>query len=178
MNSPYCLIDHRIDILNIQLYHLKTRTSNNSMPRRNATPQLEVDDDLSLHSDTSTISICPLCYEVDISISSTTARVTLSKCNHRSCKSCLARWIEREESSGQDKPPTCPFCRIVIDEKDVIGVLGRPFRRRETMSGNRLIMGDVDEFTQQWIYEHTVPCRGCGSRIEKESGCDLIEWWV
>ena len=23
--------------------------------------------------------------------------------------------------------------------------------------------------------EHTVPCRGCGSLIEKESGCDLIE---
>lgn len=144
------------------------------MPGRNVTPELEVDDDSSLHSDTSTISICPLCCEVDISSSSTT-RVTLSICNHSSCQSCLARWMEREESSGQDISPTCPFCRIVIDEKDVIGVLGRPFKPRDTMSGGRH-MGDVDEFTQQWIYEHTVPCRGCGSRIEKESGCDLIEW--
>ena len=33
----------------------------------------------------------------------------------------------------------------------------------------------MGELTLQWINEHTVPCGGCGSRIEKAGGCDLIE---
>lgn len=125
----------------------------------------------------STTTLCPLCCEEDISEGSVACAV-LSACRHRSCKACIVRWIEREEASGQATPPTCPFCRLVITEEDLLSVLGRPFQPRGLLtsgpsSGNG--EEEVDDLTRQWLDEHTVPCGGCGSLIEKESGCDLIE---
>eukprot|EP01083_Nonionella_stella_P104553 299830_1 len=117
-------------------------------------------------------STCPLCCEENLSASG----VILSACQHRSCKSCLTKWIEREEASGQATPPTCPFCRATVAKKDIFKILGRPFKPRGAHTNAPNGNGDeVDELTLHWINDYTVPCRGCGSRIEKESGCDLIE---
>lgn len=104
--------------------------------------------------------------------------VTLSACRHRSCKSCMAKWIEREEASGQDSC-SCPFCRSTIVRDDLLAILGRPFQPRQASldqaSSSNNEEQQMDDLTRQWMSEHTVPCRGCGSLIEKESGCDLIE---
>ena len=84
----------------------------------------------------------------------------------------MVKWVEREEASGQSTPPICPFCRSNISDEDVQAILGRPFQPRETEMADD---EEMDELTLQWLNEHTMPCRGCGSRIEKESGCPLIE---
>ena len=83
------------------------------------------------------------------------------------------RWIEKEETSGQEAS-TCPICRVNIDEDDVHRIIGRSFepRKVEVEEANS---EEIDEFTLHWLNENTTLCKGCGSRIEKESGCDLIE---
>mmetsp|Transcript_16647 Transcript_16647/g.21427 ORF Transcript_16647/g.21427 Transcript_16647/m.21427 type:complete len:478 (-) Transcript_16647:164-1597(-) len=111
--------------------------------------------------------LCQICLEES-------ASQVLSNCNHNGCKSCLTKWIEREEKSGQTNTSTCPFCRIAINAGDVFSITGRSFqpRRRTT---NEVNEDEIDELTLQWLHENTVVCEGCGSSIEKESGCDLIE---
>ena len=72
-------------------------------------------------------NICPLCFD------GCSSEVVLSSCIHSSCKMCLARWIEREEETGRPSGPTCPFCRMVIAEKDVAKIMDRPhpsFRKK------------------------------------------------
>ena len=64
---------------------------------------------------------CPLCYEVE-------ELVSLQLCNHKSCRSCLARWIEKEESSSQ---AAGPFCRVSLSDEDVHSILGRHFKPKE-----------------------------------------------
>jgi len=113
-------------------------------------------------------SLCPICCEVDTDI-------VLSNCRHASCKLCLEKWIGKEEVSGQTGTPTCPFCRLAILDNDVIEVLGRPFQQRSAIAEESAGHEEIDELTLQWLNEHTSLCQGCGSRIEKESGCDLIE---
>ncbi|KAL7539418.1 hypothetical protein ACHAWF_006403 [Thalassiosira exigua] len=108
---------------------------------------------------------CQLCYEESSSI------VTVSNCKHKSCRACLTTWIQKEESSGPTAKPTCPFCRVLISKEDVIALLGRPFQPKKAV----VEAGEVDELTLQWLNEHTKLCEGCGSRIEKVSGCNLIE---
>ena len=71
-------------------------------------------------SSTASTPLCPICCEED-------AAVVLSACQHRSCGACLVRWTEKEESSGRDTGPTCPFCRMAIHEGDILRVMGRPF---------------------------------------------------
>ena len=83
------------------------------------------------------------------------------------------RWIEKEETSGQEAP-TCPICRVNIDEDDVCQIIGRSFKPRE-LGPEEANSEEIDEFTLHWLNENTTLCQGCGSRIEKESGCDLIE---
>lgn len=118
-------------------------------------------------------AVCPLCCEEDLS---SPAAVVLSSCLHRSCRTCLTRWIEREEATGRRAPPTCPFCRAEIGDEEAFSILGRPFQPRPAR-GADVVGGDdeVDGLTLQWMNEHTVPCRACGSRVEKDGGCDLIE---
>lgn len=118
-------------------------------------------------------SLCPLCCEVDLDAPPTDS-VELSTCQHRSCKSCMVKWIEREEAAGQNALPTCPFCRSIIDSEDVIAILGRPFEPKQATVHDSND-AQTDELTLQWMQEHTVTCGVCGSRIEKESGCDKIE---
>lgn len=113
---------------------------------------------------------CPICY-VDTSTSS--AGIVLTTCQHLVCTPCLIRWIEKEEASGQEAP-ACPICRVQIDEDDVCQIIGRPFAPRE-LGSEESNSEEIDEFTLHWLNENTVLCQGCGSRIEKESGCDLIE---
>ena len=72
-------------------------------------------------------NICPVCFD------GCSSEVVLSSCIHSSCKMCLARWIEREEETGRPSGPTCPFCRMVIAEKDVAKIMDRPhpsFRKK------------------------------------------------
>lgn len=65
-------------------------------------------------------NICHLCFEGGL------PDVVLSSCLHSSCKTCLARWIEMAEESVRPSGPTCPFCRMVIAEKDVAKIMDRP----------------------------------------------------
>jgi hypothetical protein len=65
--------------------------------------------------------ICPICLNEDLT---STAAVVLSACQHQSCRACLAGWI-REQSSGRNTGPSCPFCRVAICEEDVVKILGR-----------------------------------------------------
>mmetsp|Transcript_34603 Transcript_34603/g.74806 ORF Transcript_34603/g.74806 Transcript_34603/m.74806 type:complete len:384 (-) Transcript_34603:208-1359(-) len=129
--------------------------------------------------------VCALCCEENVSASSpTSSTVILSTCHHVSCKACLVKWIEREELSGQTTPPSCPFCRCEICSEDVVAIAGRPFQPRRANLNNTVAHNpnndddgdDIgDDLTLQWIIEHTVPCGGCGSPIEKAGGCDLVE---
>ena len=119
-----------------------------------------------------TFSLCKLCYEESASASSS---VVLSNCHHHSCKSCLVKWIEKAESSGKTTPPTCPFCRLAINEDDVFAILGRSFQPRQRATKETHFEDEIDDLTLEWLNEHTVLCQGCGSHVEKESGCDLIE---
>lgn len=126
-------------------------------------------------NDSSTILSCPLCCEENIS----DGVMVLSICKHQSCRSCLVKWIEREEASGQSTPPTCPFCRSMIGDGDVYEILQRHFQPRECRAVNSEEDNDdadvLDELTLQWMNEHTVTCGGCGIGIEKSDGCDLME---
>lgn len=116
--------------------------------------------------------LCPLCCEDDIS----TEGVAMPCCNHSSCKSCLATWFEREEASGRATRPTCPFCRSSTCDEEVVATLGRPFRpRRASYKDASNDDGISDDLTLQWLNENTALCRVCGSHIEKEGGCDLME---
>ena len=103
--------------------------------------------------------------------------IVLSACLHQSCRSCLATWIKRKEDSGQTAQPECPFCRTNISNWHVIEIMGRPFQPRESLASSETIADEqIDQLTLDWINEHTVACKACGSQIEKESGtCDLME---
>ncbi|KAK1735766.1 hypothetical protein QTG54_013472 [Skeletonema marinoi] len=121
---------------------------------------------------------CPICYiDIDIdtstSSSSSTAGIVLTTCQHQSCTPCLVRWIEKEETSGQEAP-TCPICRVDIEDEDVHQIIGRSFEPRGKIM-DEANSEEIDEFTLHWLNENTALCEGCGSRIEKESGCNLIE---
>eukprot|EP00585_Thalassiosira_rotula_P013032 CAMPEP_0196131288 /NCGR_PEP_ID=MMETSP0910-20130528/1364_1 /TAXON_ID=49265 /ORGANISM="Thalassiosira rotula, Strain GSO102" /LENGTH=330 /DNA_ID=CAMNT_0041390749 /DNA_START=64 /DNA_END=1056 /DNA_ORIENTATION=+ len=96
--------------------------------------------------------------------------ITLAACKHQGCKVCMAKWIETLEYSSQVASPTCPFCRSSIHDDEVIAVLGRPFKEREAPT--RLDIDEIDELTLQWLTEQTTLCPGCGSRVEKVTGCD------
>jgi hypothetical protein len=114
---------------------------------------------------------CPICY-VDVESTSTAVAVSTS-CQHQICTPCLVRWIEKEETAGQEAP-TCPICRVIINEDDVYKFIGRLFAPRE-VGLEEANSEEIDDFTLHWLNVNTVLCQGCGSRIEKESGCDLIE---
>lgn len=100
----------------------------------------------------------------------------LSKCScYSSCKDCLAKWVQKEESSGMTSP-TCPFCRLPLAEEDACQILGRAFEPRTTIM--RVVEEEeVDDLTQQWLDQHTQCCPSCHSRIQKASSqdCDLME---
>lgn len=137
-------------------------------------PKGEISSLPGVHTSAST---CQLCLEVIVSGTSTEG-VTLSTCLHSSCKTCLAKWIEHEEASGQTAPPTCPFCRSIISSEDVQVILGRAFKPRDMrVDGLHEEVNDapVDDLTQQWLDENTIPCGGCGFPTEKIDGCDLVE---
>eukprot|EP00581_Thalassiosira_minuscula_P030693 CAMPEP_0183787790 /NCGR_PEP_ID=MMETSP0739-20130205/67723_1 /TAXON_ID=385413 /ORGANISM="Thalassiosira miniscula, Strain CCMP1093" /LENGTH=512 /DNA_ID=CAMNT_0026031883 /DNA_START=49 /DNA_END=1587 /DNA_ORIENTATION=- len=122
-------------------------------------------------------SMCPLCCEAEV-VADDASSVKLTSCKHQSCKSCMVKWIEREESSGQtNATPTCPFCRSSICDEDVIAILGRPFEPKQATANNGPNASDdeIDDLTLHWMNENTVPCGVCGYRIEKESGCDKME---
>lgn len=123
---------------------------------------------------TASLLLCPICCGEDLSTSDNSS-ITLTTCGHASCKSCLVKWVEREESSGQTMSPTCPFCRVVISDADVLVILARPFKTREVLPDDSNIDEEIDELTLQWLNEHTKVCQGCGTRVEKSFGCDHME---
>ena len=116
---------------------------------------------------------CPLCCEED------TALVLLSTCHHQSCDSCFVKWINREEASKCTARPTCPFCRVDIDDGDILRVMGRPFHPRkgqaDAVREATESEDEIDELTLHWINQNTMPCRVCGNRVERSEGCDYIE---
>ena len=115
---------------------------------------------------------CSLCCE-DKTIAGSCA---LSSCGHQSCNSCMVKWIEKEEASGQNTLPTCPFCRVNMTEQDIMSILKRPFQPKRASPAQASDEADLDELTLHWLNEHTVPCQSCGARIEKiEGGCDMME---
>lgn len=113
--------------------------------------------------------LCPICCEDKLC-----SGIALSSCSHSCCRSCLFKWIEKEEASGQ-MSPACPFCRITSSGTDVLAILGRMFQRREAISGDPNEEEEIDELTQSWLNEHTKVCQGCGSRVEKPYGCSHME---
>jgi hypothetical protein len=100
------------------------------------------------------ILICLLCWEEDLN-ASLTAAVALSAFSHRSCRRCLDGWIEREESSGKTTGPTCPFCCLVIGNKDIMTILDQPFQPREMVAHDN---DEIDEFTLHYANKYTVSC--------------------
>eukprot|EP00580_Thalassiosira_gravida_P019316 CAMPEP_0201666856 /NCGR_PEP_ID=MMETSP0494-20130426/10372_1 /ASSEMBLY_ACC=CAM_ASM_000839 /TAXON_ID=420259 /ORGANISM="Thalassiosira gravida, Strain GMp14c1" /LENGTH=390 /DNA_ID=CAMNT_0048146391 /DNA_START=40 /DNA_END=1213 /DNA_ORIENTATION=+ len=121
------------------------------------------------NQDTSTLPhqfVCSLCCD-NVSTDEST---TLTACNHQGCKVCMTKWIEKLEYSSQVTSPTCPFCRSSIHDVEVIAILGRPFKEREAPT--RPDIDEIDELTLQWLTEQTTLCPGCGSRVEKDNGCD------
>lgn len=96
--------------------------------------------------------------------------VILAGCSHQGCRACIGKWIEKQESSGKADSPTCPFCRVNIQDYEVISILGRSFNQRKGPAG--LGNDEIDELTLHWLNEQTTLCPGCGSRIEKTDGCD------
>ena len=65
-------------------------------------------------------AVCLLCCEDNVLL-------TLGACSHTSCKACLAKCIEKEETSGQIAA-TCPFCRASLWTDDVISIIGRDLK--------------------------------------------------
>jgi len=80
-------------------------------------------------------------------------------------------WIEQIEASGQQELPACPFCRQQMMSQDMLAILGRSFQPRAGSSS----AAELDELSMFWLQQFTRSCRGCGSRIEKIEGCDLME---
>lgn len=120
-------------------------------------------------SSTASTPLCPICCEEDDA-------VVLSTCQHWSCGACLVRWMEKEESSGRDTGPTCPFCRMAIHEGDILRVMGRPFcQRMEATVGEATGDDEIDDLTLHWISQNTMPCPFCQNRIERSDGCDHME---
>mmetsp|Transcript_37957 Transcript_37957/g.79997 ORF Transcript_37957/g.79997 Transcript_37957/m.79997 type:complete len:164 (-) Transcript_37957:222-713(-) len=117
--------------------------------------------------------LCPLCCEHDLSPTASSG-VTLSSCGHRSCKTCLIKWIEKEETSGQLTPPTCPFCRSPISESDASKVMGRTLQPRNAIAAQKNGEENIDDLTLQWLNEQTVLCPGCSSRVQKDGGCNHV----
>mmetsp|Transcript_4339 Transcript_4339/g.9759 ORF Transcript_4339/g.9759 Transcript_4339/m.9759 type:complete len:441 (+) Transcript_4339:172-1494(+) len=121
-------------------------------------------------------NLCPLCCEADLS--SPSLRVISLSCNHTSCAPCMATWVEKQECNGgpPSSLPGCPFCRAEICKDDAHCILGRPYQPKQpTITETLINEAEIDDLTRDWLDEHTMLCQGCGSRIEKESGCDLIE---
>ena len=114
---------------------------------------------------------CSLCCEDKLPSS----LCLLQKCFHESCKDCLIKWIEKEESSGRSSLPTCPFCRVALTENDTGAILGRPYKPQAS-TATAPDETQVDDLTLQWLQEHTKLCPRCGARIEKlQGGCDMME---
>ena len=78
---------------------------------------------------------------------STNESVILTACNHRSCKACTTKWIQKQEDSGQATIAPCPYCRASINDDDVIAILGRPFKQREALV--RPDNEEIDDLTLQ-----------------------------
>eukprot|EP00547_Thalassionema_nitzschioides_P001248 CAMPEP_0194216464 /NCGR_PEP_ID=MMETSP0156-20130528/19024_1 /TAXON_ID=33649 /ORGANISM="Thalassionema nitzschioides, Strain L26-B" /LENGTH=370 /DNA_ID=CAMNT_0038945241 /DNA_START=148 /DNA_END=1257 /DNA_ORIENTATION=+ len=102
-------------------------------------------------------------------------------CQSKSCKTCIVKWIQKEEGIGQSAP-TCPFCRMKQCNEEITILLGRPFqphtaRRSNENSSNDDGESSVDDLTQQWLEHHTKACPSCQARIQKFSteDCDLME---
>mmetsp|Transcript_13466 Transcript_13466/g.21458 ORF Transcript_13466/g.21458 Transcript_13466/m.21458 type:complete len:341 (+) Transcript_13466:59-1081(+) len=112
------------------------------------------------------VTLCPICCEDD-------ELVLLHACSHKSCKTCLTKWIEKEETSGPETA-SCPFCRVSLNGKDVYLIIGRQFKPREPAT-NKPSSEEIDELTLEWINSQTKLCPGCGYRIEKDDGCNHME---
>ena len=113
---------------------------------------------------------CPICY---VNSSTSTTGISLTACSHSFCTPCLKTWIEKEEAAGEEAPK-CPTCRVHMCEGDVHRIIARSYERR-VLNSAEANSNEIDEFTLHWLNTNTVLCRGCGSRIEKVSGCNLIE---
>ena len=122
----------------------------------------------------------------------------LLPCGHSSCRPCLKRWFEMEETTGQIAP-SCPVdtCRQALHH-DSVGqvVLGRPFRpagcaiinsnnsKKNKTSKRKLDSHSttsssqsqfIDSETQLWLDTNTIECGGCQGRIMKSEGCDKLQ---
>ena len=125
----------------------------------------------------------------------------LLPCGHSSCRPCLKRWFEMEETTGQTAP-SCPVdtCRQPLHHDSSVGqvVLGRPFRpagcgainnnsshgkkKKKTTSKRKMSSRSpssssqfVDVETQTWLEANTIECGGCQGRIMKSEGCDKLQ---
>ena len=110
--------------------------------------------------------------------------ITISqRCQHNACEDCIVQWIEKEESSGQDTPPTCPFCRLKLNDKEVLNILGRSFQPKRAISTGMQTLAfatgvaELDDLTFQWLQSQSRACPSCGAYIEKidDGSCDLME---
>lgn len=118
------------------------------------------------------LSTCPLCCEEK----SASSIHEFTQCPHNSCKECLSRWIEKEEDSGKETPPGCPFCRLPVPKEEIETILGRPYRPRVAHAATATAELEMDELTRQYFEEHTKPCPCCGHRIEKlAETCAMME---
>ena len=113
---------------------------------------------------------CTVCLE-DVP---TTRMVKLSKCSHENCKHCLKKWVEHQESFGNNAVADCPFCRTVMSNEDVVKILSRAFgpgnRHRPAVNTHEA----MDSLTADWLTSHTRQCPRCRAHIEKRSGCDMM----
>jgi hypothetical protein len=114
---------------------------------------------------------CSLCLE-DIPVGD---NISLTPCHHESCKSCMSRWLAKEESKGSNMA-TCPLCRAKLSDDDIVAILGRQLKPvlSYAASFEQQYHLEVDDLTLHWLEENTKLCRGCGARIQKVDGCNFM----
>jgi hypothetical protein len=75
---------------------------------------------------------CPICLDDFFNLEETDSRMTniihqLANCPHQFCRPCLEKWFLQCESNGpRDSLPTCPECRLEVNESDITTVAGEP----------------------------------------------------
>lgn len=108
------------------------------------------------------------------------------QCGHKFCLSCVEHWFEFQESCPSTTALTCPHCREVVGESDVLAVLRRPVRldSNDHSAGNFHEVSAAaassasegpDEFTLSFLAEQGArQCPDCGVWIILEDGCNNV----
>ena len=110
--------------------------------------------------------------------------IVLTICSHVFCKPCIASWFLHQEN-GQytlgDQPLTCPECRAIVNDEDIVSVLDRPLRHvvsdveSEEDHPEQDRYDEMDEFTLAYLESQAArKCPDCGIWIIRGEGCESV----